>query len=481
MQCTYEKQKVANDKLKFNKRSISTSVEKSRVFSFSKPQPIDPPKLSRISLLYSQEEVWIRLQIREFVFRFGDYFEIDTRAATSLQNVQGNWRVKRLAVNLTYRLLTHMEQGMIDVTLPPPSLSSSTTLRDSFLHGARTPQQIASRVIHRWMDHYGLTKNRYLEKEAARVAFVENLERDGLSVDNWADLIELLALLNGKPLPNNNNSDDDDDENDNQLPEPEQVVHSLFEELKMLQMVCDMLLMHNSLRRIWVHEDQPAKELRATEAEIKAERRRLDSQQQQQQREEEGKSKITNNNTSNKDKAERLQIEKKYIDVMSAQQRNNKRFGPVGRDSKGNEYWIFNDLVTYGNDARNSEPYWGHGVIIIGPGLSSGSSSLSSDNASSSTPEQGQEQCWWYLKDVDDLNQLRRWIVQDRSSAAASSSSPLHSATTTTNINNNAADSLVHQLTLRTQYLRSLQWISQVQGSSSSINDSNSNRRSTRA
>ncbi|KAI8144170.1 hypothetical protein BJV82DRAFT_608566 [Fennellomyces sp. T-0311] len=364
---------------------------------FHKHETIAPPQLTRIHLLYSEEELWIRLQIREFVFRFGEYFDIDGRATASLQNVQGNWRLKRLAVNLAWQLLTNMENGLIDATMlePPP--------RNSVIANARTIQQMGARVIHEWMEQYGLNNNKYLEKEAARVAFVENLERDGLSADHWEDLIDILRVAGGCTDP----------------PEAEQVVHSSLEEFRMLQLICDMLLMHSSLRRTWVLEE-PTKELQAMEAELRVERRRLEMAQTE-------------------DKGDRLAVEKKYVDVLAAMQRNTKRFAPAGRDSKGNEYWIFNDLVTYGNDARNSELYWGHGVVAVGPGFSDA------------------ERRWWYIADIDDIVQLRRWLIADRSTSPST-------------------DDLIQQLTLRAQYLRSLQWIVQVQGSSSS-----SNRRGTRA
>ncbi|KAI9261665.1 hypothetical protein BDA99DRAFT_512055 [Phascolomyces articulosus] len=439
--------------------SFTTPTKQQQPQQSQQPTIIEPPTLHPIKLLYSEEELWIRLQIREFVFRFGEHFEIDARATTSLQNVQGNWRVKRLAVNLTWQLLTSMEQGLIDI---PSSSFEPPTNKYSLFYGARTTQQFAQRILFQWMDHYGLNNNRYLEKEAARVAFVENLEHDGLSVHHWEDLIELFSIITGVPSASLLAEEQGDEEsatiNNNEnnvvLPESERVVHSSLEELRMLQMMCDMLLMHNTLRRIWLHEEQP-KELKATETELKFERKRLESSSQEEDKHV---------------KAERLQVEKKMVDVLTAQQKNMKRFTPAGHDTKGNEYWIFNDLVTYGNDARNSELYWGHGVIIIGPGFDT---SDNNDMPSSLQNEEGQQQNWWYVTDVNDLIQLRRYILQDRSSSSSlsPSSSPSSSSSTMN------TDTLSQQMTLRIHYMSALQYII-AQGNTS---NSNNYRRSTRA
>ena len=417
---------------------------------------IEPPTLNPISLLYSQEELWVRLQIREFVFRFGSYFEIDSRAAASLQNVQGNWRIKRLGVNLTYQLLTSMEHGFIDI---PSSSFNPPSNKNSIFYGARTTQQLANKIIYGWMDHYDLNNDQIWTKDAARIEFIERLQRDGLTVNHWEDLIELLSIITGISSSTNTTTDGDEEEDiimkdvDTIMPEPEQVIHSLAKELKMLQMICDLLLLHNSLRRIWVHEEQP-KELKAQENELKFERKQLTQEQ----------SSIEN---EIKQSERRIQVEKKLIDTMIAQQKNTKRFAPAGKDMNGNEYWIFNDLVTYGNDARNSEPYWGHGVIIVGPGFVFDDVDM---DASQQEQEQSTENKWWYISDVNDIMQLRRYILQqDRTS----------SSTSLLTINDNNVDHLLQQLNIRSQYLQSLEFISQLQ--SNQHTTTTNNRRSTRA
>ncbi|KAG2221062.1 hypothetical protein INT45_009720 [Circinella minor] len=426
-----------NEKLKHKERNRTPSTENK--LSFTKlpqqqeptPFTIEPPTLNPISLLYNQEDLWVRLQIREFVFRFGSYFEIDSRATASLQNVQGNWRIKRLGVNLTYQLLSSMEHGLIDI---PSSSFHSTTHKKSIFYGARTIQQLANKIIYDWMDHYDLNNSYLWTKEAARIEFIERLQRDGLNVHHWENLIELLSIVTG--IASSSTTDNEEEEEDiimedvnNKMPEPEEIIHSLPTELKMLQMICDLLLLHTSLRRIWVHEEQ-AKELKLQETELKFERKQL---LQEQPLIKEGI----------KPSERLIQVEKKLMDTMIAQQKNTKRFTPAGQDMKGNEYWIFNDLITYGNDARNSEPYWGHGVIIIGPGFIS--NDVDMDLSQQEQELQETKDKWWYISDVNDIIQLRRYIIQQNRPSSST-------------INNNI-DPLLQQLNMRSQYLQSLEFI----------------------
>ncbi|KAI7852633.1 hypothetical protein BDC45DRAFT_607202 [Circinella umbellata] len=448
------------EKLKHKERNRTPSTENK--LSFTKlpqqeptPLTIEPPTLNPIALLYNQQDLWVRLQIREFVFRFGSYFDIDSRATASLQNVQGNWRIKRLGVNLTYQLLLSMEHGFIDI---PSSSFHSTTNKQSLFYGARTMQQLANKLIYDWMDNYDLNNSHRWTKEAARIEFIERLQRDGLNVHHWENLIELLSIVTG--IASSTTTDNEEEEEDiimedvnNRMPEPEEIIHSLPTELKMLQMICDLLLLHNSLRRIWVHEEQ-SKEFKLQETELKFERKQL-LQEQQLQKED------------TKQSERQIQVEKKLIDTMIAQQKNTKRFSPAGQDMKGNEYWIFNDLITYGNDARNSEPYWGHGVIIIGPGFISDDVDM---DISQQEQEQETKNKWWYISDVNDITQLRRYIIQqNRPSSTAS----------TTNNNNNDIEHLLQQLNIRSQYLQSLEFINQLQ--SNHHTSITNNRRTTRA
>ncbi|KAJ8657248.1 hypothetical protein O0I10_007064 [Lichtheimia ornata] len=393
---TTPKKSLSLNKAKKNtgnsKPQLKTS---SRPFAFTKTDPIEPPTFTRIPLQFSEEEIWARLQIREFVFRFGEHFNIDSRVITSMQNVQGNWRIKRLSINIALELLQSMEQGYIETPV-----SSALATQDIYFKGARTMQAIGTQVMREWMEDRGLTDHKYMTADVARITFVEELERDGLTASHWEDLGFVLlaagfndhlsqALKNASKL-------------------------KATDHIYMIQMMCDLLLFHSQLRRQWVMADGNNKEHKTVEAALRVERRRCENSED---------SKIYEN---------RLALEKRYLELTIASHRSTKRLEPAGYDNKGNEYWIFNDLITAhggcGADSRNSEPFWAYSVVAIGPGP-----------AKTTTKERQ----WWHVSDIEDILQLRKWLEKEEAPSSQ----------------------FTQQLIQRVQYLHSLRWI-EAQGKS---------------
>ncbi|CAO3663174.1 unnamed protein product [Rhizopus stolonifer] len=72
-----------------------------------------PPKLSPISLI-TANKIWTRLAIREFLFRFGHLYQLDTTTLIPLQNVQGDWRMKRLGATLVWKCLVLLTTRSFD-------------------------------------------------------------------------------------------------------------------------------------------------------------------------------------------------------------------------------------------------------------------------------------------------------------------------------------------------------------------------------
>ncbi|KAI9316104.1 hypothetical protein BX666DRAFT_1878675 [Dichotomocladium elegans] len=313
--------------------------------------------------MYPEEEIWTRLQIREFAFRFGDHFELDSRTVASLQNLQGNWRIKRLSTSLAWKLVTSMEAGLIELPLL---------------------QRLGSTIVYQWMEERGLINNKYLAEDAARIAFAEALDRDGLSVRQWQDLV---GVLESAGFTN--------------VPQPKERRLGLADELVVVRMICDLLLYHNTLRKQWLADrGTSSKDLTSVEVKLKAVR------------------------FKDNDASERLAIERQHVELVTLANKSARRLEAAGRDNKGNEYWLFNDLATScgATDSRNSEPFWGHGVIVIGPGMEEDSACR-----------------WWHVSEISDIIQLRRWLETEVRTASIAN--------------------LCASLTQRTQYLRSLEWI----------------------
>lgn len=305
-----------------------------------------------------------------------------------MQNVQGNWRIKRLSINIALELLQSMEQGYIE-----SPVSSTLATQDIYFNNARTMQAIGTRVMHQWMEERGLTDNKYMTADVARITFVEELERDGLTASHWEDLgFVLLAAGFSDHLSQAL-------ENASKL--------TATDHIYMIQMMCDLLLFHSQLRRQWVITDANNKEHKMVEAALRVERRRSE------------------NTEDPKIYESRLALEKKYLELTIEGHRSTKRLEPAGHDNKGNEYWIFNDLITAhggcGADSRNSEPFWAYSVVAIGPGPSPST----------------KDRQWWHISDIEDILQLRKWLEKE---AAPSSQ-------------------FSQQLLQRVQYLHSLRWI----------------------
>lgn len=279
-----------------------------------------------ITLLYSEEELWIRLQIREFVFHFGRYFGLDDiRFTSNLQNVQGKWRTKRLASHIAVQLIRRARESMLDVF-------------GKAEHNAHI-SQLGNQMFRSWCEYYEISEDGGLESI---------VETEGLNTTQWDDIIELLnaadftvPIIQGR--------------------------RTALHELQLVQLMCDMLLLDSSLRKSLMEEN---KDLKAKEATLRKERADLEVEQltAKRRRIDDPKEAQTLDAQLRRD---RVALEQKRLCYMMDVLRSSKRIAPSWRDNDGNEYWIFNDLVGCNNGSdstRNSEPYWAFGVIVIGQG-----------------------------------------------------------------------------------------------------------------
>ncbi|KAI8370572.1 uncharacterized protein BYT42DRAFT_623478 [Radiomyces spectabilis] len=343
-----------------------------------------PVKRITITLLYEEEEVWCRIHLREWMFRFGDIIEMEPRIIASVQNVQGDWRIKRLAVYVVWKLLTNLSMGWIQTDDP----------------GTRR----ASKILNAWIEEEGIMEMNHPERGEA---LLDILTRKGLSKSQWQTLGDMLKDSGCDNVPTECWKADRHRD------------LSSLEKLKMIQLCLDILLLELRIRH--AINDAPRK-LKQVDTDIKQQRRLFQT--------EETKNKVKRNHlTSRVSQLEavrkdhearetrieletldveirdaRMTFEKKELEAMVAKLKAVWRFELAGKDGCGNQYWILSDVLTpqldklHHQDLRNSEPYWAYGVIVIGPGY---------------TNEADKSNGWWAIHGIGALTKLAKWIVTD--------------------------------------------------------------------
>lgn len=350
---------------------------------------LEPPQLTPINLLYSEEEIWTRLQIREFIYRFGDVYGFENRLLTSLQNVQGDWRIKKFGAYIVWQFLT--------------ILYNSTSYELSEGENDESIPQLAKNILNGWITDKRLD-NLYFDKEEKHHALLQILNTEGMTGRRWQDIAELLALAQVKDIPVPTSHDlkkkgedmmdtDDDDELSIKIRRFQKCTNrslvSVDDELKMINMLLELLLYDIQVRQSLVAAGQKAmtKELRDEESEFKKYQKEWTQENTKNLL---NRTSLTNRvnllkATKGKEKElsgahveldaletlirdENQSLSKRKLELIIHTRKAEKRLKPLGYDILGNEYWVFNDILDHLNDAtdyRNSEPYWAYGIIIM--------------------------------------------------------------------------------------------------------------------
>lgn len=397
---------------------------------------VQPPQLKPIDLLYTQEEIWTRLQIREFIYRFGDVYGYDNRIMSNLQNVQGDWRVKKFGAYIVWKFLI--------------TLGSATNYESPLQLEENIPLQ-AKRILNQWMTAKDI-HNLYLNTEDKHRSLLNVLYQEGMTSKRWQDIAELLAMAEFQDIPvptsrdltamktklrDENDMDIDSGDDDELLQELEKRIRryqksvrsvsllSIYDELKMINMLLQLLLFDGEIRQSLNAPcmGSKVKEVRDMESEFKKYKKeylieelkskskksilstRISQLKVIRGKEEELKQALTELDvleTSIRD--ERMSFESKKMELGTLFAKSQKRMEPVGQDHFGNTYWIFNDILNQvnnkstesldGTNSRNSEPYWAYGVVVIGPGF------------------EKQDERWWYISGRKDITLLCDWLKQ---------------------------------------------------------------------
>ncbi|KAI9025815.1 hypothetical protein CLU79DRAFT_65179 [Phycomyces nitens] len=423
-----------------------------------KSAPINPPELVPVILLHSEEEIWVRLQIREFIYRFDEICAIEPRTLATLQNVQCDWRVKRLSATLVWDCLliisqSHYEAGATTNKNIPKHIGLD------HLAGSQYAPHMAARIIEQWIEEEGLD-DPMISQEDRYAAFKMTIQRKGMSSKRWQDIGEMLAAagFDDLPVPTLRNSIASTEEEWKEVDKAIQQFRHLkrqgsqltsVEELGMVQRLLEMLLFDVKVRE---QLNDSSKGLKEKEVFLKNERKTY--------QQEDSKNKIKKNTLLNRisqlravgkdslkieaeEELENLEVvmrdnradmEAKELLFMIAKQRSEKRLQCAGKDNKGNTYWLFNDLLASpakrtGHSHGNNEQWWAHGVVVVGPGFTGGS-----------------ETSWWRLEGIENMVQLEKYLQQEIDGAHRKGEYALE------------ISNLAKRLYNRTQYLRTMEW-----------------------
>lgn len=441
--------------------------------------------MQKITLLHTEDELWKRIYIREFIYRFGNHCDISPRDAAHLQNVQGNWRNKRLFALLAVQVLHKVVHGS--------GLQASWCKSQVHRNSAGQPcsaADVVRRIERRWLRECGLL-DLGLDADINARALVDQLGGGvRLTASHWQDMAEVLVLAGcGDDLPiptlhrhpvqptetdkkaesEDDGSSDDDDDDDKPAEDRVQQFRSrpkaplsTRDELTVIAALCDLLLSDPKIRQASVEE---SKNIKAREAALKKERRLLDLEETRSKRRRAHLAdrlqtdQAAQAELSSLDQAmatDRYALETNQLALLADIFKSEKRYGAAGCDARGNTYWLLNDLChqTTHNDARNNEPFWAYGVIVIGPGF-----------------EGNHSHHWWSVQGVEAMDQLRRWLEttelnmcgahngQDKEGKGMPEESTTTAAAATVAAEGQFSSiaHLVTQLTYRVQYLRSLE------------------------
>ncbi|KAI9287985.1 hypothetical protein BC943DRAFT_181083 [Umbelopsis sp. AD052] len=361
---------------------------------------IAPPKLSNLELQFSEEVVWHRLQIREFVFRFENLLALTAEDRNLLQDAQGDWVTHRMLKKLVCSLMElialygvendtdqqkmatqFLQDEHIASSRPYLSLQHWQTISASLMAAGYedTPvfndeEAIAKSDAQQQMDWLPSFVTRSMQANGTGPM---PIVKDGLRELITINLLSMCTLYTPcirKDLL----------QGSVQLKDEEDALHTL--------------------RRQTMSDEMHARTTKNTLLQQLATTEERDAIQQQIE------------DLDNKTEEQRHLLYRKEVDVYLLSRRTSKRLSSAGTDQHGNQYWLFGDLHHYQDD--QDQDFWGRGVIIIGPGCQMDeqrSEEISDDESDHQTPcvamlTANNSKRWWYLSGIENIDMLVQWL-----------------------------------------------------------------------
>ncbi|SAL97395.1 hypothetical protein [Absidia glauca] len=426
---------------------------------------IIPPRFTRITLLYPEDEIWTRLQIREFLYHFGSVCQLEPRLITSLHNVQDNWRIRRLSAAILWQALIMIgdyAKGNKKTASSTTSngttgnnntsTSSSNNNTNNISSNYNTTSQIKSsvqtqarRTVNAWGSELGVTKQSATAPTKAQLDRIgELLAMKGMTAHRWQDVAELLAMADFRNLPvptftstTETDSDEDtdedeemdgsDDSEDSDSDDDIDLEIKKFralgrspltakEELMMVRMLLDLLLLDGQLRR---HMSETAKDARMLEDELRqvkkateaetiryhSTRHQLEGRIEQLVRFGGDASSLHQDledlNTTYQQRQAELYEQAMHLS-SSLSRSSNRRPHYLVTPWDGNEYWLFNDLFT----PQQHKDGTAMADTYWGHGVI----------AIGRSPEQQQEKettkrKWWHISGISNIQTFDKWLT----------------------------------------------------------------------
>ncbi|KAI8579119.1 hypothetical protein K450DRAFT_243981 [Umbelopsis ramanniana AG] len=360
---------------------------------------LQPPKLSNLELQFSEEVVWQRLQIREFVFRFENLLALTAEDRNLLQDAQGDW--------VTHRMLKKLVCSLMEL-----------------------------------IAHYGVENDTDQQKMAKQFLQDEHIasSRPYLSLQHWQTISATLLAAGYEDTPVFNDEEaiatSDAQQQMDWLPSfvtrsmqangtgPMPIVKDALKELKTINLLSMCTLYTPCIRKDLL---QGSVQLKDEEDALHALRRQTMSDemharttkntllQQLATAEEQDAIQQKIEDVDNKIDEQRHLLNRKEVDVYLLSRRTSKRLSSAGTDQHGNQYWLFGDLHHYQDD--QDQDFWGRGVIIIGPGChvddEQPSEEISKDGHRSPCVARlttNNSKRWWYLSGIENIDMLVQWL-----------------------------------------------------------------------
>ncbi|RUS15163.1 hypothetical protein BC938DRAFT_477065 [Jimgerdemannia flammicorona] len=353
------------------------------------PKPIEkvlPPPFHVVELSFPESILWQRIQLREFLLRFGPLLSIDTKHVRRLDDVQHAW--------------SHdFANAVVTATL----------------------KAIAS-------DDFATGVEPLIGVDAAIQAFKEVTKPSlGITDRGWHAVAELLKLEGLDDVPEGSLC--------TSTTQPTRVTRGVasnpaprviptfseHEQLALINLLCEAALSTDLLRReiatapdsLRAHEESLKKELKLTrfqESLDNGARKSLTMvlKELQGRKDRAGIEKAERELKVFEEEVagRRRELEGKKVELMRHEEKLARRVGPLGRDVRGNVYWRFGNVM--GGKRSFFKSSWGQCLVVVGRGCGEeeGRTKVEGEHVE----DREEDSKFWFVQGSEDVEWLRKWV-----------------------------------------------------------------------
>ncbi|RUS15519.1 hypothetical protein BC937DRAFT_92356 [Endogone sp. FLAS-F59071] len=382
---------------------LSTSATAAPVAS-TLPKPIEkvfPPSFQAIELMYSEPILWQRIQLRQFLFRFGSLLKLEKKHIRLLDDAQHKWTQDFCTAVVTAMLKTIVAGDSNTETLIDVDAASQALKEVS-----KPVQGITDRG---WNAVAELL--RLLGVEGVPEGILRGSDSSSITAATVAPAIEKRVTRGATTQPTQ--------------PKPSARVIPNFSEsdqLVLINFLGECVLSTDLFRRalanapdaLRVYEEALRRDLKKFKFQesldngarkalvmvLKEMRVRKDAEAVEKAQHELA---VFEESVGKKQK----EIEMKRVELMGHEERLARRVEPVGRDVRGNVYWRFADL-TEGQKSLFSSS-WGQSLVVVGMGCAD-EKEKDEQGDEAKEGDKKKEIRWWFVKGMEDVERLKKWV-----------------------------------------------------------------------